>query len=397
MGVQLSPSAPAMSIVTFLKRQPIETYAFFIFPLALGAAFAVLNPAVAANLDKTFLKGFVFYAFFGGSFLVNAFLFVYIYAVTKMYLYLVRRITAAMRGIPSAPLHAGPAALSFAYVILGIGLAAFSNIVITNQLSGVSAGRVETASNLLMEWDRALFGVYVPFWLQKLTGFFSLDRLLVATYQSLGLVLSVVFLVLLAGNRDLFRKFVLSMFFAVILGMPLWYAWPAISPDEMYRQNILGVAAPSAIQESIVPDAKLGSTLTIFLSALQGNWSDPKNASFAITSFPSMHAAWGIILAYFGAALWWPLGIFLVPWALLNFVSTVYTLQHFAVDALSGAAIAAIAIAFVRVLFKFERRYYTGRYRPFLIIDMIQADVRSLVRFFQSSFLDAASYLRRRP
>ena len=146
-----------------------------------------------------------------------------------------------------------------------------------------------------------------------------------------------------------------------------------------------------------MPDAELGSALTTFLSALQGNWSDPKNASFAVTSFPSMHAAWGIILAYFGAALWWPFGIFLIPWAFLNFVSTVYTLQHFAVDAFSGAAAAMIAIALVYILLKFERRYYTGRYRPFLIIDMIQADVRSLFGFFRSSFLDAVSYLRRRP
>ena len=222
MGVQLSPSAPAMNVIKFFKRQPIETYAFFIFPLALGAAFAVSNPAVTANLDKTFLKGFVFYAFFGGSFLVNAFLFIYIYAVTKMYLYLVRRITAAMKGVSSPPLHAGPAALSFAYVILGIGLGAFSNIVITNQLSGVSARRVEVASNLLMEWDWALFGAYVPFWLQRFNGFAALDRLLVTTYQSLGLALSVVFLALLVGNRELFRKFILSMFFAIVVSIPFW-------------------------------------------------------------------------------------------------------------------------------------------------------------------------------
>lgn len=88
----------------------------------------------------------------------------------------------------------------------------------------------------------------------------------------------------------------------------------------------------------------------------------PNNRILPISTFPSMHAAWGIIIAYAGMILWPPLGIILIPLALVNGVASVYILEHYAVDIFLGYAVALISIIITEVLFRFEKTYFEDKF-----------------------------------
>ncbi|WP_460994690.1 phosphatase PAP2 family protein, partial [Staphylococcus aureus] len=61
-------------------------------------------------------------------------------------------------------------------------------------------------------------------------------------------------------------------------------------------------------------------------------WVDTEGVSMAITTFPSMHAAWGVIVAVIAIELFPPLFLVVVPWFILELIGAVYTMQHYAVD-----------------------------------------------------------------
>jgi membrane-associated phospholipid phosphatase len=63
------------------------------------------------------------------------------------------------------------------------------------------------------------------------------------------------------------------------------------------------------------------------------------------TAFPSSHVAVSLVASVAAARAWPALGLVLVPLALLLTLATVYGQFHYAVDALAGAAVAALVLA----------------------------------------------------
>jgi membrane-associated phospholipid phosphatase len=266
--------------------------------------------------------------------------------------------------------------MSLLYIIIVVSAALFFIAVAVMMLSTRSAQVVEQASIALTQVDYAIFGVYSFFWLQQ---FPALAPVMIQAYRLLNTLLPLVFLFLLVFRQDLFRQFIMSAVMAVIISIPVWYAVPAISPDELWRQNILHTPIPPAIQTEL--ERPLAPELAEYLGYWQDKWSRAENNYWAITSFPSMHAAWGVIIAYYGTLLWWPLGIVLIPWATLNGIATVYTIQHYAIDPIFGIVTACIAIIAVGSLMRLEKRYYTGKYPEFYVGKALQADIQFLLAY----------------
>ena len=63
-----------------------------------------------------------------------------------------------------------------------------------------------------------------------------------------------------------------------------------------------------------------------------------------------------MIAVWFGCMLYSRSLLLLLPWGMLNAVGAVFTLQHYAVDALAGMVIAVIAVVLVRSLVVLETR-----------------------------------------
>ena len=67
-------------------------------------------------------------------------------------------------------------------------------------------------------------------------------------------------------------------------------------------------------------------------------------ASSRGTAFPSSHVAAALVASLSALREWRPLGATLLPLAMLLALGTVYGQFHYAVDALAGAAVAAVVM-----------------------------------------------------
>ncbi len=227
------------------------------------------------------------------------------------------------------------------FLLIGVSL---EQIATTHSSESI----VET-NNLLMSLDRSIFGAYPFAWLQTETNPFKsfFDKLavvLVNTYASLSLVLAMILVLTLLKNSHLFYKFILSFSASLLISLPIWYLVPAIPPIDGYVDNITGAPLAEDIRASLIsyrPNQTLAATFDVFRTIRSEYLSAD---AFAITTMPSMHVAWATLILYFGISVWAPLALILVPYFILNLVSTVYVAQHYAVDAFGGLAVAILAI-----------------------------------------------------
>jgi hypothetical protein len=311
------------------------------------------------------------------------FLSLYFYFAVKWALLLRKYLLDKLAGRAATFPFSFPVVRSWAYVILVIGFGILAGSLVLKDFSRISAARVAAASRVLMMADYQLFGVYLPFWLQRLNVLPWLGQLLIDSYRHLWLFVGLVFFALLVARRDLLRKFVLAFFLVGFLSLPFWHRWPAISPNWMYRKNILHVSlANLPARESL--QAKVSPGLQFYFTQLEQRWVDPTNLTFAVTNFPSMHAAWGLIVAYFAFRLWKKSALLLVPWTTLNAVAAIYVLEHYGVDVVLGLGLAIGVIALVQWLLRWESRYYGGSWQPFLGPDILAKDARTLAKRFQN-------------
>ena len=243
--------------------------------------------------------------------------------------------------------------------------------------------RVATMSVMFTHWDHVLFGAY-PWisWHSFFTGP-CLQQFIYFSYSSLVSVLIIVLVVSFLHKTHILRKLVLSFCLVTFLGMPFWIALPSLSPDLMYRVNILGVSVQSDVKESL-EGTSFSKITEDTLDTLEKFWSDPKKESLPVTSFPSMHAAWGVIVTVVGIELWAPSAFFLIPWLLAELVATVLTLEHYAVDTIFGALLGLLALCVASRLLSFDKKRFVDKWDLFLSIGQIQTDLEKAVDWLKA-------------
>ena len=201
-----------------------------------------------------------------------------------------------------------------------------------------------TVTQKLMDMDLAIFGSYPIFVLNDRLGSHRMDSLTTGAYSQLFTLVGLLFLALLVSARSLLlRRFVLAFFLCALLAVPFWFLWPALSPRIMYQKNILKQEVPQDIAQGF---AALESRpqLEAFLVATDRYWIDPNARRYPISSNPSLHLGWAVVVLGCTFAYSRLLGWILVPWFSLNALATVYTLQHFAVDAIFGLLLGIVAL-----------------------------------------------------
>lgn len=225
---------------------------------------------------------------------------------------------------------------------------------------------VRGASATLMRIDTILFTTFLPVSLQKIgIAFPMLDMILVRTYQWFWYVIIGTATVLAFLKITLLRGFYAQFLLVFLLGIPFWFAVPAISPDEFYRHDIFNIVNTKSTPPLVAAPATAALSDMLLKERV---WSKPDIGHFAVTSFPSMHVAWSIIAAYALIRLWRPLAIPAFSWVLTNSISTVYTLQHYAVDAILGVALAVSCIALCnRLLARSDARAHRPLNMPHIV------------------------------
>lgn len=230
-------------------------------------------------------------------------------------------------------------------------------LAIATQFIFYIANPVRVAANSIMftKWDYAIFGTYP--WL-SMHSFITAHWAEIFIYGSYLLTLFIIVILLITlifKNVFLLRKFLLSYFIATVIAIPFWIIFPALAPDMMYRINILHVSAPSEIKEKLDNAHFSPTSQSVFLS-LEERWVDKSGRTLPVTTFPSMHAAWGIIIVVIGIELWAPLAVVLVPWLLAELAGTIFTLEHYAVDVIFGIALGFLALYLASCLLKWDKK-----------------------------------------
>jgi hypothetical protein len=250
-----------------------------------------------------------------------------------------------------------------------------------------SANKTNLVQNndYLMSLDKAIFGVHVPFWLQDINNplksiFDFLSPWFINTYQGLSVVLGIVFIIALISNQKRFYQMFLSLILCGLLSLPFWYYYPSLTPKEAYW-------ASSSFQESAPLNAKevlIQYQPTYSLLKFLGPQSIDKGSislnSYTITTIPSMHVAWATIALYFAVEISWWLLLLLGPYFILNFLATMFTLQHYAVDAFAGVFVAIIAILVAKSAIKSKKQNESN------ISAFIQNDIISLAQIIRKLF-----------
>ncbi len=372
----------------WLKKQPLEVLLFAVAPLlAYGTLFFFFGNAFLKGSWNIFSQIEAKRVLFDIPIFQNVILLLIFYVLYKGGSSLAKKITREKQEVSEKDsgvlllLHA--AQLLFVFIC-----GALLITLIVSQLATIPDYRVFAASERLMAWDEFIFGVPLPFWLNSALGKYDfLDVFLTTFYRRFDIALFALLVALFLFEKDLFRKFVVAFFLVAIISIPVWYVFPAISPDEMYYQNIFNT------HENQFEQAFVADSVKNLSASFVGAWSNIKLNYFAVTTFPSMHVAWGILIAYFAYLLWRPLALGAFLWAAINALSAIYTLQHYGVDIFSGIGVAVVALFLTSLLFKIEKKYYIGR-EPYRIINAIQKDTRLIIEFVRTIFYEVKAALK---
>jgi membrane-associated phospholipid phosphatase len=209
----------------------------------------------------------------------------------------------------------------------------------------------------LIEIDKALFFGNYPFiWFQEAGNLFrNFDKIIVYSFSSLAVCLSLgIIAVMIFGNRKVFSRYLLSIFIVSMLAMMLWFIFPSNSPNNAFISNKNNREKISAdLREKIDLYKPLHDTKK-YLSDISKEQKDNP----PITTMPSMHIAYALILVYMIWSLNKKAGIALAIWAFFSSVGTVYLAQHYFLDVLVSIPLTIISIKLSRKLIDLEDSYY---------------------------------------
>lgn len=213
----------------------------------------------------------------------------------------------------------------------------------------VSADRVVLSTIRLLEWDHAVFHSYIFFALQSLIGY-PFEIFPVEAYWLLSSIVPITALLLLTKGKML-REFMFAMFALSLISLPIWYAFPATSPSGFIRSNIFDMRFPKKVVDSGVKNT-LSPYMKVQLEKLNTLWIEPTQGYINVSTIPSLHAGYGLVVLLFLARLRKYTLWFTVPWFLLNVIGAIYIEQHFGLDIIAGAIMAALMVFLTSKLFR---------------------------------------------
>jgi membrane-associated phospholipid phosphatase len=206
-------------------------------------------------------------------------------------------------------------------------------------------------SRTLMEIDRDMFGVYPTIWLHRadnpLKAYLDLaSPMIVGSYAQLGILISFLLFGALAFDQKLLFRLLVAFVLSVLVSLPLWIAYPAVSPNEAFFANRVHADIPIFVaeeMESFAPNPYMSRVI----KNIGINSDTGEGTYYAISTMPSMHITWAIFVLYYGVLLYRRSALYLVPYFIINAFSTVFLLQHYTIDIAAGMVVGMLIIVFV--------------------------------------------------
>lgn len=184
-------------------------------------------------------------------------------------------------------------------------------------------------------WEEQFFGVQPFIWFHTLANpfyhlMYLLSEVIIQCFMSFSMMVGVTLIILyIWGKKKDFLAYVAAGFIGCIMGFFFWYAYPINSPNNFYidHNKMPGEFNP--------PQNVLD---------LQAEIRDDQRAIHPISTFPSMHTMWAIMIVYYLAKVKKEILYLGVPWLVFLILGTAYLAQHYFVDALWAMPMAYISI-----------------------------------------------------
>jgi membrane-associated phospholipid phosphatase len=204
-----------------------------------------------------------------------------------------------------------------------------------------SIDRVRLVDAALLGVEHASLGGYAFVMLGSVAYPALLINFIIFSFKNLVGILVLSAFLLAYVNMRLMRELVAAFCFCAVLMVPLWIAFPALSPQDRFVDNVYHLPVPSAVA-AVVSARHVEPQIAAFLAGIRTE----KNglADMPTSTMPSAHAAWAVLAGYylFRAKKW--LGWIALLFLLASTAGTVILAQHYALDVLVGILIATLAI-----------------------------------------------------
>jgi membrane-associated phospholipid phosphatase len=254
------------------------------------------------------------------------------------------------------------------------------------------AKKIVMASNALAAIDFRAIGGYPMVLLGDFFTRYGGGVLSIGAYNLMTLLLSAFLIYAIFLRQSLARRFLLFFFITQVIALPFWFAVPALSPYNFYTGGI----SPQEVSASAMTQFSAyhpSAILITELSSAEQRQSAAGSGYRDLTNFPSMHAAWGIGLVYFGVTAFGAAAAYvLVPWFIFEMAGALYTGEHYAIDLLAGILVACIALWIIDRLLDLEKRYYQDK-TSFAILAMMRKDMEWIKKWAGKFCRRARSFL----
>ena len=329
------------------------------------------------------LNSLAYYIHYGGAAFVLLFLFcLYIYSFWKVGSLISERLIYKRMTAWTEAKEYLKAILIFDFILFVYFLA--SGLLLDWVGTYPSIAHINRDSVAFIHADKALFGVYVPFWFHNTANglrepLLALGMFFIQAYKILWLVLSLLFIIVICVDTKKFYIMCLTFGLSLLLAFPSWKMFPAVSPQQAFLDRIVETPMPPEVQAYLTtyqPNADLND-LQDYIRKIRGNIS---GGFISVTAMPSMHITWSNLAVYFAVITWPPLALVIIPYHILNVIGTVFTAQHYLVDSLGGLVDATISILLVKLLVRGNPPKFLT-----LVASSIQTDLRRLWSALKSS------------
>ena len=223
-------------------------------------------------------------------------------------------------------------------------------IIMSFMLDGLNAAdRTRLIDASILGWEKALIGGYGFIILGSIHYPAWLARFIIWSFEGMSGILLVAAFVLAYTQEKLFRELVAAFCLCMVLMIPLWFIFPALSPHDRFVDNVYRLPETTDIAAAVAnyhPEAQIADFLTSVRKEKSGLPDLPTS------TFPSAHAAWALLAGYFlfRARKW--LGWIALPFLVASTAGTVVLAQHYVLDPVIGIVIAAFSIFIVSVIAK---------------------------------------------
>ncbi len=355
-------------IKNILQSIRIEEYLLLIFSIFLFFFYFVLNPQL---IWWTFFKNSFENIALGARYFLLSFIFIFFYILFKIYLYLIKCMSPFVEkknsfkntifSLPKQFSNSWPKLKKFLVNVLFfirpfLGVTVFFTLI--NSLLGLLAVYLQErlVDTLFAKMDESIFGFY-PFFALSNQDVFSgkIPYLFIYSFLGLGIAMGIAWIVFYAsGQKAFFSRYIMATVSAVMISLPLWFCFPANSPQNAYLNNVYNKEIDISLS-GITKNYNPGECIMDFH---EGSGVE-QGKTAPISTMPSMHVAWAIIIVYYFFKFKKRTIFLTLPWFFFSTFGTFYLAQHYFIDILVALPVAFISIWLAGILIKLEKKYYS--------------------------------------